>query len=155
MRYRLSSLFIVLCVAGVLAKWIPFIANDWSVGELKGRWVLVRFEDDGVPFDVTHVRYVAFDGRFASVFVKGEREAIPFAVTIHGLSQPGAIDIAEVDSKDKDRNRQDGVKAASVVWRGLYELQSDKLIICIGRDRPDELFERGGPGQAVLVFRRM
>ena len=55
---------------GVLAKWLPFISADWNTSKLKGAWTLVRFEDCGVPFDVTSVG-VTFDGHIASVSAEG------------------------------------------------------------------------------------
>jgi uncharacterized protein (TIGR03067 family) len=122
-------------------------ATAHDVGNLQGKWTVVRAERDGrAAAEIAGQALQIEDGKF-SIRKNG--------VTIFGgtlwfdeFASPCAIDF-----------RHTGYTSAGTKWQGIYRIDGDTLTICdnagdMERSRPTSFDTNANSGRVMVVFKR-
>jgi uncharacterized protein (TIGR03067 family) len=146
----MSSLLILVSMAGHLAADDPSGDARKKLDQLQGEWVAVSFEANGEA--------VPTDKAGWHVVVKGEKVSIRF-----GMVRYEGILVAAGGRKnprlDVTRTTGEGVEAGSMDTMGIYKLDKDKLTVCYrftkgGGSRPTAFDAGRGSDAMMQVFKR-
>jgi uncharacterized protein (TIGR03067 family) len=115
---------------------------DAELRLLQGMWRAVRVATAAGPVadEVAHQLRYRFAGDRVTLF-EGDRATGSGTVTVHPAADPKGIDVAMSDGP-----------GAGQVARGVYEVAGDRLLLCIGPERPAG-FSPAGPASVVELER--
>ena len=115
---------------------------DAELRLLQGTWRAVRVATAAGPVadEVAHQLRYRFAGDRVTLF-EGDRATGSGTVTVHPAADPKGIDVAMSDGP-----------GAGQVARGVYEVAGDRLLLCIGPERPAG-FSPAGPASVVELER--
>jgi uncharacterized protein (TIGR03067 family) len=158
------SLFLVLAVSGISDERRPSKANRSDEKSIQGRWRVLVFESDGYWLSATgplgeyyRSLIVTFTEDKISIKSASHKTArTSFAVVwnesykIDPTKEPKQIDVKPLlwsDGKAKESGK---------VWQGIYDLQGDKLVLCIDQSsppsRPAEFLMARGRNRIMLLL---
>jgi uncharacterized protein (TIGR03067 family) len=159
---RLCHLVLVAALCGLaLLRPGPVAADDAAVKKeleaLKGRWGYENYIAVGVPADRKAVEALLHGGK--DPFTAGNND--PFFLEVSGdtfafAGSPAGKAKAKLDPT-KTPKTIDLTDPKGRVWRGIYELRGDKLVINLGlgEERPKAIKETDGTfGQANVIYKR-
>jgi uncharacterized protein (TIGR03067 family) len=140
-------IFAALSATGARAADAPQSAAD-ALERLEGTWLLVYAETDGCISPADRVRPVRVEihGTTYSVYFGDDRIAHDVSFAIDPKASPKTTDDTINGGPDKGKH-----------VRGIYELDGDSLISCVGKagqDRPKVFDTEKGQGHTLRVFSR-
>ena len=138
-----SALILSLLVA------TPTTAADTTSerARLAGAWVAIEAQRDGAPDNEVLGHQLTFTSSRFSITAQGKQlyagQYIP-----DPAFQPARIDF-----------QHDAGEAKGTVWKGIYRLEGDRLVICddafdATKERPTSFTTSPGSGHVLITFRR-
>ncbi len=146
----MSSLLILVSVAGLLVVDDPNGEARKKLDRLQGEWVAVSFEANGEAAPTDEVGW--------HVTIEREKASIRFGI----VQYEGVLVVdggRENPRLDVTKTTGEGVGAGSMDTVGIYELDKDKLTVCYrftksGGGRPTSFSTDRGSGTMMQVLKR-
>ena len=126
----------------------PTLAADTTSEQarLAGTWTAIEAQRDGAPDNEVLRHQLTFTGSRFSIAAQGKQLYAGHYVLDPDV-QPSRIDF-----------HHDAGEAKGAVWKGIYQLEGSKLVICDNafdatNERPTSFTSSSGSGHVLITFR--